>query len=647
MPHHLRCLSVLAALAACGPPGYHPTAVRARTTPIDPSAEDYFAAVWPDDRRLTSDGYVDTAPFPNPGGGALFDTVRDKASHLVRGWGLSAPLYMPFTGALRESSLPSDPADTVRADSPVLLMALDPASALYGRPVPLQIKLFSAPTMFLPGHVLAVRPVPGLPLEPQTRYALVVTSALLDARGEPTGPEEPLFRALVDDEPGSGFADAKAFWAPLRALLDAKGIERESVAGAAIFTTQEVYEELAGLRDWMETIPVPAVRDLRYVADRASFLLFEGVYDAPWLLHGTAPYETQGGDFRYDDAGQPVPALVDAMRLAVCVPKGEVPTGGFPVVFYSHGTGGSFESASRDGTCESLGAEGIAAFGIDQVLHGPRAHGATSCLGRDVEECFLNVVNPVAGRNLLRHSALDHVLLRRVVEALRFGAPDPERRDIRFSLRSFGFFGHSQGGLTGSIYAAMDANLAGALLSGAGGHLTTTLLERVDGDPRAMAEGPLFLNIRGQESLEQMHPALALVQTLAEATDPLSWARYWLREPPADGARRSMFVTSGLEDPYTPAPTAAFLAVAGGVPQMIGGNVDYEGFRFAGLAPVEAPVQGNVAASGPWPAATAVLRQFPGQGHFPIFDDPTARAQLRTFFRTLTAGAGPPLVPAP
>jgi len=150
------------------------------------------------------------------------------------------------------------------------------------------------------------------------------------------------------------------------------------------------------------------------------------------------------------------------------------------VVLYSHGTGGNFRSGVGD-VCEDLARAGLATVGIDQVFHGPRAKGATGCFGQDIELCFFNPVNVVAGRNNTRQAALDNVLLRKMLtKAAIPAALDPEGRTVSFDAAKIGFFGHSQGGLTGAVYAALSPHLAGAVISGAGAHMTTTILERTD-----------------------------------------------------------------------------------------------------------------------------------------------------------------------
>jgi pimeloyl-ACP methyl ester carboxylesterase len=617
-------------------PSYTPALTRARSAAFDPSVDEYFAAPWPDDRRLEADGTLATLDFPNPHEGELFGVLLRTAHRLSAGWGLSSPIYLPFTGAIDPATLPVSAASSLDRSATVRLFAIDPPSPAYLQRVPIEARWLDSTTPFLPGHVLAVRPLPGFPLAPGTRYALVVTDGVRDASGAPVGPDEALHRALVTPE----LADeaARTHFAPLREALAAAGLEPTQVAGATVFTTQRVFDELDALRATILNGPPPKAATIaRSERPRSSnFTIFSGAYEAPRFQFGQPPYLTEGGEFRFDGAGRALASKMEQLRFVLCVPDGPVPAGGFPVAYYSHGTGGSYRTVVDDRTCADLTSVGLAVFGIDQVLHGPRADGATGCFTQPVEECFLNIVNAVGGRNSIRQSVADHLWLARL--AADFMVPavqDPFGREFGLDTRNPVFFGHSQGALTGALYAATEPTLAGAVLSAGGGHVTSTVLLRDGGALGELAAGDLFLKLAPDETFDAFHPALALMQTLAEPTDPLNYASRWHRTP--EGRRKSIWLTSGLDDPFTPAATTVALAVAGRVPQLVGGDEAHVAFELAGLVPVAGPVRGNIPAAGLLGEVTAVLRQFPGEGHFPIFDVPGARVQLRAFLGSLAA----------
>ena len=601
---------------------YAPAATQVRSHAEDEKTEPYFAGPWPDDRRLI-DGRVHTLRFPRPGDGALILNLLESGDRVLTGWGLSSPSYVPFTGPIDVSSLPGTPAEAQRAGASVFLTAVTPGSPAFGLRHPVDFHFFPVATLYLPANVLAVRPFPGVPLEPKTTYALVVTRAVRDAAGQPVGPEESLWNALR--APASD-ATASALVPALAAL----GVKPEDVAGAFLFTTQPIFEELLTLRDWLEQQPDPGLDGAHLTVQRPTFTVIEGTYQAPNLQHGVTPFALTGGDFEYDDAGVPTPAQDEAMRVAVCVPKGPVPDAGFPVVLYSHGTGGSFESVIDD-LCAELASIGVAGVGIDQVFHGPRGGSNGGCFGMSVELCFFNPVNVVAGRNNSRQAALDNVMLRKLLSRVRLPAGlDPDGREVHFASERVGFFGHSQGGLSGALYTALAPQLTASVLSGAGGNLTTTVLVRKDPfDVKQLAEGSLILGIEGRESLDEFHPALALIQTFAEAADPSSYGRYYIARP--QGSAKHVYLTSGMLDPYTSPFTAEVLAASAGIPQLQPVAQASAPHALLGLAPVAAPVQGDVHADD-GRAATAALRQFPGQGHFPAIDDPSARAQWRGLF---------------
>jgi hypothetical protein len=98
-------------------------------------------------------------------------------------------------------------------------------------------------------------------------------------------------------------------------------------------------------------------------------------------------------------------------------------------------------------------------------------------------------------------------------------------------------------------------------------------------------------------------------------------------------------------DPYTSPFTAEVLAASAGIPQLQPVAQASQPHAVRGLAPITAPVHDDVHAED-GRAATAALRQFAGQGHFPAFEDPSARVQWRTLFDQALHGR-PVIITAP
>jgi len=549
----------------------------AATLALSAAKEDY-SGVWPDDRLLHA-SKLETARFPNPFAGTFASILFETGDRLLDGFGLQAPIFVPFSGPIDVSTLPQDAQATLATDATVRLFVTDSKEQ-----VPFDWKWFSDATPFLAGNVLAVRPLLGFPLLPKTKYTLLVTTAVHDVSGAAVGPDRETWVA-----------------------------EALGVAIAVRFTTQSLLDELIVLRDFLEAQPAPELHSTALTKKAYSnAVVYDARYPAPLLLQGEPPYALSGADFAYDEAGVPLVAATEDMRLTVVLPKLGCPAGGCPFVMYSHGTGGDYTSVIGDiGT--DLAALGIASIGIDQVLHGTRVLAGSSCFGQAPEICFFNPVNAQGGRNLSRQSALDHVTLVRALEGLEIGGQ-------RLDTTRMGYFGHSQGGLSGALYVAIEPRLKAVVLSGTGGYLTNTVLQRKEPiDLLALAEGFAFLNLQGQDKLDAYHPAIALMQTLGEASDPMNYARYWLDNTP------SLFLTSGNDDPYTPAAGTVAMAAAAGVAQLLPDATVSPAHELRGILPIAFPVRGSVEAK------TAVLRQFPGEGHYPVFHA-VARPEWHEFF---------------
>src|SRR5690606_32243067 len=99
-------------------------------------------------------------------------------------------------------------------------------------------------------------------------------------------------------------------------------------------------------------------------------------------------------------------------------------------------------------------------------------------------------------------------LTRFVRESLKVpAAVSPSGEDVCFDPERIMFFGHSHGGLSGAIAAAFEPSVQAWLLSGGGGGLAITIMERKDVfDISALVE--LTLAFADGERLSELHPAM-------------------------------------------------------------------------------------------------------------------------------------------
>jgi hypothetical protein len=199
----------------------------------------------------------------------------------------------------------------------------------------------------------------------------------------------------------------------------------------------------------------------------------------------------------------------------------------------------------------------------------------------------------------------------------------------KFDATKVAFMGHSQGGLTGPGFIAFEPDLRAAVLSGAGGNLVWSLLAKTEPvDIPALVSGLL------QESVDEFHPFLNLVQTYYEPADPTNYARGFFLEPAAGQPPKSIYQSLGLVDHYTPLPTIMALAVAMGVQPVSPILEPIAGMDLAGATTGTAPIVGNVAGG----AATGVICEYQApagdDGHFVVSHVPEARAASARFLAT-------------
>ncbi len=606
---------------------------------------DFFSSPFPNDTYIAADGKIRLPGFPNPRESTLVQTFLDVAQHDLKGFGNNAPIYWTFPAPIDPESLPADPSMALNQTSAVLLVNVDPDSEFYGRFTPLEWHWTPTGNGFEPDNLLAVAPANGFPLAPATTYACLLTDALLDADGQPLGRDQHNADLLSGREDAlSAVYEPAAEW-----LRQAQGeLDPERIRAATVFTTQDPVEELKIIRDYLaEEYPDGEVKgellDCTFKKTKDNYLVFEGHYSSPNLQQGEVPYAEEGGGIFFDETGRPIVQRMEELRFALVVPaEATMPEDGWPISMIAHGTGGDYNTyinSEENGRSRRLIDAGIAAIGIDQPLHGPRGNDETN-----VELHSFNFLNPVAGRSNFRQSAVDTVALTHFIRSGKLALDKnfcdvwprtdlysgPER--IFFDSERVLFHGHSHGGLSGALAAAVEDDVLAWTLSGAGGRMAITVMERED--PGILAIAALLAGFEKEEAYIH-HPVLGLIQLLVEITDPLNYAPRWI-ESPYNGHARNVMMTSGFLDPYTPKDTASTLAVAGRLPQVENaeGNIDeaIPALDWLGIASFSRPAEDTV--SGPdGESATSGFFQYPEYGHFPIFDSADAASLYQEWMR--------------
>ena len=199
---------------------------------------------------------------------------------------------------------------------------------------------------------------------------------------------------------------------------------------------------------------------------------------------------------------------------------------------------------------------------------------------------------------------------------------------------------HSGAGLTGAIAAPwLGRDTAGVVLSGTGGVLAITIVERKDIlDFAELLRG--WLQLDEDDAITVFHPTVALIQLLVEETDPINYAPYWFAEPGtwADHAPASVLLTNGTLDANTPYRTAVALAAAGRLPVLHPSATSLDAHRLRGLAIEDGPLALN-AQTFTGDSTTAGFVQWLDGSHFIVFREGQVSDLVTSYLRSASDGA--------
>jgi len=586
-----------------------------------------FDAPYPSDLRRSESGTIDLSTFPNPYSLSIIDNYIDIANTLD-GYGTSSPLYIKFSGPIDATLLP-DPANSILTDSPLQLVNVDPDSEHWGVRVPITHKYTEKETAYQPSYLLSVTPFYGFVLEPNTTYALLVTTTLADQNLE--------FAETLEPD-----SDLYTHMAPLVDTLSMLGLTPEALAVATVFTTDNPLTEMSAISDQikLDMPPIDLSQTLEAKSEFADYLSFTGSYFGPLYQHGERPYEKTDGAFHFEEDGTPILFEMESIRLSLSLPKNKKqPENGWPVVVYAHGTGGNyltFCNSTRDREpAAALGREGFVGISFDQPLHGTRQNDAT-----DPELHTFNYQNPHAGRTNHRQGAVDFIYLLHGLYSQGATFETDTGETITIDPTQLYLMGHSQGGTTGAVALPfIGEEVNSAVLSGAGGGLAITIIERKDPVDIEALLGVL-LGLEPDEVLTEDHPVVGLVQTIIEVSDPINFAPYWFHNSGdwLGGGATPTLAFSGVNDTYTPYRSAVAMAVAARMPQLEPVAEPSIGHQLANLPATVMPAFDNAVTADDMPI-TAGLSAFLFGDHYVIFDEDEAVYQYQSFLSSSRAGA--------
>ena len=378
---------------------------------------DFFRLPFPNNVRLVN-GHPSLDTFPTPGTALLgFDFVGRYVTDLrtnADGWSTYPTVTLRFSGAVDLSSLKKPGALSwlaVNDDGSTSEVGFT-WTATTGR------------TQYVCDDSVSARPQQGQPLDSGRTYLFVVSDAVVASDGSAIQ-VAPDLQALLGASTPSDANVAAAYPAYGAAACVRREERREGrrrdrlhdgprERGRAEGRRRRARgrradgDELGRLRERAVAVPASRRRS-RVRRGQSEFHRLPRARHAPHrAARDRAVRDARSGG---DVGSSPSVARTEQVCMALTVPKGTMPAGGWPLVVYAHGTDGSFRSHVALGVASSLAqatdsngkAAPMAVLGIDQVDHGTRRGGSTDT----PDHLFYNFANPGAARGNPLQAAAD------------------------------------------------------------------------------------------------------------------------------------------------------------------------------------------------------------------------------------------------
>jgi hypothetical protein len=284
----------------------------------------------------------------------------------------------------------------------------------------------------------------------------------------------------------------------------------------------------------------------------------------------------------------------------------------------------------------------MAVLGFDEVQHGPRRGGSTA----SPNLLFFNFKNPAAARGNPLQGAADVISIGRFAASIIVPGSVTGGAPITADSNHVLYFGHSQGAMHGSLGLPYTARYLAAVLSGNGASIAHALLAKTSPENIAAAL-PFVLGgdfqSNGKLFGEENHPVLTLLDQWIGPADPLNFARSIARTPIAPQKPKSVFQPYGLGDTYSPAATMEMYALAAGLSVAAHDPSVTTTEPIGRLTEQPVPLSGNFASGGT--TVTLAVREYKNaagkDGHFVVFDVPSANADAVRFLAGAAAGTVP------
>ncbi len=495
------------------------------------TTDTFFQFPFPSDARMKT-GFPDLQGYPSGGSPIIKRTLETAEEN--RGWPLGAVTYFQFSAPV--TSYQSFEPLAMDTSAPAYLIDIDSASADRGTLLPITVTTLSRDN-YLPDNVIAVAPMPGIVLRPQTSYAVVITTALSDANGARIG-ASPLWSSVANNQ---GEEKWRNLYSPLLTTLDQFNIDKKNIAAATVFTTGHPVQAMSDLYSAVRSNFSTAITGLQVVDTNKGYCELVGDIVFPQFQAGTPPFDTEGL-FTLDSSGLPIEQREETAVARIVLPLEEMPTDGFPLMIYMHGSGGQTSAMVDLGPVTIAGGTPQAGKGPAWVVANQFSMAAAAAsLPLSPERnptldwlAYLNFSNLPAFRDTFRQGALEQGLFFDALQTLRIPSSivaeceakglSKNTTDYTFAAQNLGVLGQSMGAVYLNMVSAIDHRVRAVVPTGAGGMWPKMVLE-TQSIPNIQTILSLFLNVK-EDLLTFVHPSLQTLNYSWQAAEPLYYMPY-------------------------------------------------------------------------------------------------------------------------
>ena len=433
--------------------------------------------------------------------------------------------WLPLGGD--RDTLPPSYLASLEPDSTIQLVVADATSDRYGERWPFAAELVNSSETG--ANLLVITPLRAL--EPASRYAVVVTDALLTVSGT-TPVANDTMASLLSGTRSTELPELWDYYRDLVRLVDAElGVDPAHVVQLWDFhtaTRESITSDLdaiaAGTRAWIaDEQPVATVDPPTSFEGHARFAFR---FDVPkW-------HEDRDAPLHRDADGVPTPVGVLILEGVLLVPRTATPENPAVPILFGHALSATANQGASFMAELDLDAGPYAAASIDWDLHGRRGSGLPAIIG------LAGGLNTPAFAAAMLQSAADTLVLTHVLRGL---SDLPERGDVLRAAPVL-FLGQSLGALVGGLAVVVNDDLDAAVLNVGGGSYSQILRDgevidivgmrevieaRIEADPPEDLPNDIAYGL-----------ALVMSQLGLDAGDPLTFA-HRLSSPRADGSARA------------------------------------------------------------------------------------------------------------